>query len=81
MAWIQQRSDQEATGLLEKIYHDARRRAGKVYNILRIQSVNPEVLRAGLGLYMQTMHAASPVPRVLREMIATVVSRLNTCHY
>ncbi len=81
MAWIEQVDDQQAAGLLEKIYADAKKRAGRVFNILKVQSLNPPTLRASMGLYMQTTQAASPVSRALREMIATVVSQANECHY
>ena len=81
MAWVQQVSEEDATGLLEKIYADAKKRAGRVFNILKVQSLNPPTLRASMGLYMQTTQAESPVSRALREMIATVVSKTNECHY
>ena len=81
MAWIEQVDEKGATGLLEKIYGDASKRAGKVFKILKVQSVNPSTLRAGVGLYTQAMHAESPISRALREMIATVVSKTNECHY
>lgn len=81
MAWIEQIPDDRAEGLLAEIYAAARRRAGKVFSILRLQSLNPETLRANLGLYLQTMHGESPVPRSLREMIAVVVSAANECRY
>ena len=81
MAWIKQVDERDATGLLEKIYGDANQRAGKVFNILKLQSVNPTTLRASMGLYMQAMHGKSPISRGLREMIAAVVSKTNECHY
>ncbi len=81
MAWIEQVREQDATGLLEKIYADAKKRAGKVFNILRVQSLNPPTLRVGSALYLQTMHADLPISRSLREMLATVVSQVNDCHY
>ena len=81
MAWIEQIDDQQATGLLEKIYADAKNRGGRVFKILKLQSLNPPTLRASMGLYMQTTLADSPVSRSLREMIATVVSKTNECHY
>ena len=81
MAWITTVGDDAADGLLAKIYEDARRRAGKVFNILRIQSLNARTLRASMGLYQATTTGEAAVPRSLREMIATVVSRTNACHY
>ncbi len=71
-----------ATGLLKRLYDAAIARAGKVYNILRIQSLRPDVLSASTQLYIEVMHSTkSGLSRVRREMIATVVSRSNDCHY
>ena len=46
MAYIKMISRGEATGLLAKLYDEAVRRAGKIFNINRIQSVRPHALRA-----------------------------------
>lgn len=81
MAWIKTVSDTEAAGLLKQIYSDAVKRAGRVYNIVKLQSLNPETLKASLGLYMSTMFLHSSITRAQREMIATVVSWANKCHY
>ena len=81
MAWIKIIPPDDADGLLKKIYDTALQRAGRVFNILRIQSLNPSVLQAGIGLYTTAMHKSSPLSRAQREMLATVVSRINKCHY
>lgn len=82
MAWIRSVCPENATGRLKRIYDTAVRRAGKVYNVLRLQSVRPNVLSASTRLYLEVMHSASsPLSRVDREMIAVVVSRANRCHY
>ena len=82
MAWIDTVSDADATGLLKQLYEAAIRRAGHVINVLRIQSPRPRVLRASTELYMEVMFAeTSGLSRVQREMIATTVSRANTCYY
>ena len=82
MARIRRIDPDEATGLLEKIYRMAIERAGKVFNILRCQSVRPEVLERSTGLYMEVMHSdRSPLSRARREMIATAVSSANRCFY
>jgi alkylhydroperoxidase family enzyme len=81
MAWIRTISEKEATGLLARIYDAAVRRAGRVFNILKIQSNNPPALQASLDLYMAVMHGASPLSRAQREMLAVVVSKANECHY
>ena len=82
MAWIRTIAPEEATGLLQQIYDDAIARAGKVFNVLRIQSLRPEVLEAGINLYQALMLSPeSPLSRAQREMIAVAVSRANDCHY
>ena len=82
MAWIQTTAPEAATGLLKRLYHAAIQRAGKVYQVLRIQSPRPEILRASTQLYLEVMHSPkSPLSRAQREMIATAVSHWNHCHY
>ena len=81
MAWIETITPEHATGLLGKVYQAAAARAGQVYNILRLQSVNPSVLQSGMGFYVSVMHKSSPLSRARRELLATVVSRANNCHY
>ncbi len=82
MAWIETVAPADARGLLERLYAAAVKRAGKVYNVIRLQSPRPEVLRASTQLYSEVMHSSkSPLSRAQREMIATAVSRANACHY
>ncbi len=82
MAWIRTIAPGEATGLLKRLYDEAAARAGKVFNVLRLQSLRPEVLQAGVELYRELMHSQrSPLSRAQREMIAVAVSRANDCHY
>jgi len=71
-----------AQGLLKRLYAAAIKRAGKVFNVIRLQSPRPEVLRISTQLYLEVMHSdKSPLSRARREMIATAVSRANDCHY
>lgn len=82
MAWIRTVAPEEATGLLARLYDGAVRRAGKVFNILRLQSLRPKVLRASTQLYVEVMHSdESGLTRAQREMIATAVSSFNHCYY
>ena len=81
MAHIRCVPEGEATGLLARIYEAARSRAGKVFNILRVQSLEPAVLQPSIQLYAATMHDDSALDRFTREAIAVVVSKTNGCHY
>ncbi len=81
MAWIKMIEPEEAGGELKREYEKAARRAGKVFNILKVQSLNDRVLRASIDLYLATMHGASGLARAERELLATVVSWANHCFY
>ncbi len=81
MAWIKTIEPEDASGELKNEYMRAVARAGKIFNILKIQSLNPETLHASTGLYLATMHAPSGLSRAERELMAVVVSRANNCFY
>jgi alkylhydroperoxidase family enzyme len=82
VAWIRTISAAEATGLLKVIYDTAVARAGKVFHILRIQSLRPSVLQISTQLYLEVMYSSrSGLTRAQRELIATVVSAENGCRY
>ena len=50
MAWITTVEPDEATGELKTEYDAAVRRAGKVFNILKVQGLNPAALHASMEL-------------------------------
>lgn len=81
MAWIRTPGDEDADGPLRAIYEAARARAGRVYNILRLQGLNPPVLRATIELYRAILFGPSPLSRALRELLAVRVSAANRCEY
>ncbi len=82
MAWIRTVEPGDAEGQLEKIYDAAIQRAGRVYGILKVMSIEPHVLQASMGFYQATtLSPRSALPRWFRELIAVTVSRLNDCFY
>ena len=82
MAWIETVAPEAAQGLLKRLYDQALQRAGKVFNVIRVQSPRPHTLQASTRLYAEVMHSPrSPLTRVQRELLATVVSSINGCHY
>ena len=81
MPWIRVVSDDEATGDIARQFEAARKRAGKVYNIVRIMSPNPQALDASMAMYRAIMFGPSPLSRAHREMLAVVVSKANLCDY
>ena len=81
MSWIKIVDEDKADGVLARVYEAARKRRGVVANIIKIQSVNPPVLRSSMALYADAVLAESPLSRAQRELIAVVVSAANDCHY
>ena len=81
MAFIETFAEPDAAGPLKKIYDAAVARAGRVYNILKIQSQNPAALQGMLDLYAAAVRGESPLTRGQREMLAVVTSKANQCHY
>jgi alkylhydroperoxidase family enzyme len=71
----------EAEGLLAEEYDAAVERAGKVFNILKAMSLRPGVLRASMELYREIMFGESGLSRRERELLATVTSAEQSCHY
>ena len=59
----------------------ALRRAGRIWNIVSIQSQLPEVMRDSMRIYRSIMYGPSPLTRAQREMMAVVTSQVNECHY
>jgi len=81
MPWIRQVSVEDATGLLKKEFDKAIQRAGRLWHIVHIMSLNPRVLKTSMEQYGAIMHGRSPLSRAQREMLATVVAVENDCYY
>ncbi len=81
MPWIEQIPIEKATGLLKQQFDAALRRAGRVWHIVHIMSVNPEVMRDSMRFYITSLFGKSALTRVQREMLATVTSAELDCHY
>ena len=81
MPYIQQIPIDKASGLLKKELEKAIKRAGRIWNIVQIMSLNGRVMQASMQMYGAAMFADSPLSRRQREMLAVVVSKANHCVY
>jgi alkylhydroperoxidase family enzyme len=81
VAHLRLTDEHEASGVLKEEYEAAVGRAGKVFNIVKAMSLRPSVLRRSIELYKGIMFGTSGLSRQERELLATVVSRENDCHY
>ena len=81
MAYIDVIQHEQAEGRLKEIYDGLVKSRGKLAEVHKIQSLNPETIVAHMELYMSIMFSKSPLKRYQREMIAVVVSTANNCEY
>lgn len=81
MAWIRLIDPEAAGGFLKAQYAAAMKRAGRVWNIVRIMSPNPRVMKTSMDFYGALMYGSSPLSRSQREILAVVVSAANHCVY
>ena len=81
MAYLRLIDEDDAEGELREDYDAAVERAGKVFNILKAMSLRPRVLRASMALYREIMFGESGLSRQERELLATVASAEQSCHY
>ncbi len=81
MAWISEIPLEKSTGLLRRELEASVKRSGRVWNIVQVMSLNAPVLKATMEQYIAIMFGPSPLSRVQRELIATVVSAELDCFY
>ena len=81
MAFIKLFKFEESSGLLKKEYEKGMRRAGRIWNVLTIQSQTTEILKHSMNLYGSTMFGNSNISRFDSELLAVVTSISNECEY
>ena len=81
MAYIRQIEEDQATGVLARIYDSARQRAGGVANIIKVMSRDAKSVQGSMGFYVSIMKSDNSLDPARREMLAAVVSNINDCYY
>ncbi len=79
--WIETVAPDRADGEVRREYDEALRRAGRIWNIVRVMSPNPGTMRAAMAFYSAILFGPSGLSRIQREALATVTSKANDCHY
>jgi len=79
--WIESVSPATATGTVRREYDAALKRAGRVWNIVRVMSLNARTMQASMAFYSALLFGPSGLSRVQREALATIASQANHCHY
>ncbi len=81
MAYVDQVSESDATGMLRRIYDTASQRSGGVANIIKVMSLHPASVQTSMQFYVSLMKTPGPLDPARREMLAAVVSNINGCYY
>lgn len=81
MSWIKVIDEKDATGELKKTYKTIKAKRGKIANIMKIHSLNPEIMKNHMDFYLTIMFGHSGLKRAERELIGVVVSATNNCKY
>jgi len=81
LVWIKTIPEEKATGDLKRSYEAVLRARGKISNVMRAQSLNPNAMRSFLDMYVTLMFGKSSLSREERETIATIISAQNQCDY
>ncbi len=63
MSWIQEVDVTDATGKLKQVYKDIEEKRGKIYNIMKIHSLNPDAMKDHMDLYLTLMFGSSGLSR------------------
>lgn len=81
MPYIKIIDENNAEGELKEVYSEIKKTRGKLSNIMKIHSLQPDTMLKHLDLYKSIVFGKSNLSRELKEMIAVVVSVCNKCEY
>jgi AhpD family alkylhydroperoxidase len=70
----------ESEGTNREVFEQFLKERGNIPNMMRTMGLSPEHLRTMVAHFRTVMNTGT-VPRLLKEMIAVRVSRINACDY
>jgi len=80
MTRIPRLTKDQVTGEVREIYENAGRQRGNVPNMFRIYAHRPEILKT-MTAHLNAITNTGTVPVRVKELVATLVSRINHCEY
>lgn len=81
MSYIKTVAPQEAQGTVKEIYDALQEELGMVPNIIRAQSLRPDLLEATTLFFQRLMLEAHKLSRTTKELLAAYVSKITACEY
>ena len=70
----------EVTGDVRALYADVGAKRGNVPNMFRVYAHRPEILKTMVA-HLNAITNSGTVPVRTKELVATLVSRINGCEY
>ena len=79
--YIKTIDQEDATGQLKDIYDNLLGSFGMIPNIIKVQSLRPDLLEPLLGFLGALMETEHGLSKTTKELIAAYVSKINSCQY
>lgn len=80
MARLTKLTKDEVTGEVKELYERVGTQRGNVPNMFRVYAHRPEILKTMMA-HLAAITNTGTVPARTKELIATLVSRINGCQY
>jgi alkylhydroperoxidase family enzyme len=80
MARLTKLTKDEVTGEVRELYDRVGAQRGNVPNMFRVYAHRPEILKT-MTAHLAAITSTGTVPTRTKELIATLVSRINGCQY
>jgi alkylhydroperoxidase family enzyme len=80
MARLTKLTKEQVEGEVRALYEDVGAKRGNVPNFYRIYAHRPEILTTMVA-HMNAITNTGTVPVRTKELVATLVSRINSCEY
>ena len=80
MARLSKLSKDQVGGDVRDLYTRVGEQRGNIPNMFRIYAHRPEILKTMVA-HMQAITNTGTVPAKTKELVATLVSRINRCEY
>ena len=79
--YIKTIDQEDASGQLKDIYDNLSGSIGQIPNIIKVQSLRPDLIEPLLGFLGALMMAQHGLSKTTKELIAAYVSKINSCEY
>ncbi len=80
MPRLRRLSKDEVRGDVRELYSDVGSKRGNVPNMFRVYAHRPEILKTMVA-HLNAITNSGTVPVRTKELVATLVSRINGCEY